>query len=124
MIRSLFALSLTVAFTMATAHAGHETDTKTTVKDSFPTDLGVGLYAGIFGGANLGQTGDRDNPAHADARDFVSNVGWFSGLKLGYAFKPSGLLQPAAEIEAYYNRVNFQSYTRNEAGPIESKADT
>jgi opacity protein-like surface antigen len=122
MLRSLIALTLATILTLASARAGDPKDGKGC--HLFLPEEGVGLYAGIFGGANLAQSGDRDNPAHADSRDFVSNVGWFSGLKLGYAFKPAGLLQPAAEIEAYYNRVNFQSFTHNERGPIETKADT
>jgi opacity protein-like surface antigen len=123
MLRSFFAFTLTVILPLAYAFAGTETE-KTITKCYFPPEEGVGLYAGIFGGANLGQTGDRDNPGHADARDFVSNDGWFSGLKLGYAFKPTGILQASVEVEAYYSRVNFQSYTRHDDSFASIKSDT
>lgn len=94
-------------------------------KDIVPDKpIGTGPYLSVFGGGDFWQTGDRDNPGHADARDIVSSVGWFAGLRAGYAFNPPGPIKPALELEAAYHRLNFHSYTRSHTSRYDFKSDT
>jgi len=119
--KSFVLLALSLA--LVRAHAGStSTDyTKTMQTPVTEARIGMGLYAAVFGGANVYQNASFD---HTDVRafgrtfgidaDLDPNTGWFAGVKLGYVFDTHTWFLPAVELEGFYNHLDVEANGRSD----------
>jgi opacity protein-like surface antigen len=86
-----------------------------------------GLYVAIFGGVNVGQTADvEDNDAGIFGTidtELDSDIGWFGGLKFGYACPVPSVIKPAIELEGFYMGINSTFTNESDFGDFDLNAD-
>jgi opacity protein-like surface antigen len=86
-----------------------------------------GLYIGLYGGVNVGQTADIDDEESDLVGDIESeldsDIGWFGGLKFGYVFPTASVVKPAIELDAFYMGINSELNTETDFGDFDISAD-
>jgi opacity protein-like surface antigen len=89
-----------------------------------PPAYGVGWYVGIQGGANLHQSYDGTEKFRFGGQTIAvktkDEIGGFGGGKIGYGFDGS-FIQPAIELDAFYNGVDFDRELRINGNRIASQ---